>query len=63
MAAAGVTPMIAGAPSVGVPFVLGGGGLITYAFYLNNQAKKLPSTTFGIMPVRKGVKFGLSRSW
>ena len=63
VAAAGITPLIAGAPSVGVPFMLGGGGLITYAFYVNNKAKQLPSTTFGVVPLKKGVKFGFSRSW
>lgn len=62
-AAAGVPAMMAGANSVGVPFVIGGGGLIGYAFYLNGKAKQLPSTTFGIVPLKKGVAFGMSRSW
>jgi hypothetical protein len=62
-AAVGITPMIAGAPSIGVPFMLGGGGLIYYAFHLNSKAKQLPSINFGIVPIKKGVKFGMSRSW
>lgn len=63
VAAAGITPMMAGYNSVGVPFVAGGGALIYYGIHLNNKAKQLPSTTFGVAPVRKGVAFTFNRSW
>jgi hypothetical protein len=63
VAAAGIGPMTAGYASVGVPFLAGGGGLIAYAVHLNGKAKQLPSTTFGVVPLKKGVAFGVSRSW
>lgn len=53
VAAAGITPLIYGVSSLGVPLVAGGGGLIYYAFRVNNQAKQMPSTTLGIVPVRR----------
>jgi hypothetical protein len=63
VASAGILPMAYGAPSVGVPFMLGGGGLIYYAFHLNNKAKQMPSTTFVVAPLKKGVAVGVTRSW
>lgn len=62
-AAASLAPLMAGAHSVGVPFLIGGGGMIGYAFYLNDKAKRLPTTTFVVAPVKRGVTVGVTRSW
>jgi len=63
VAAAGVLPLMAGAKSVGLPMVAGGGALTYYGLRLHNKAKRMPSTTFGVMPLKKGLAFGVSRSW
>ncbi len=63
VAAAGIMPMMAGYKSIAVPFLAGGGGLIYYAFQLNNKAKQLPSTTFTVVPVRRGAALVVARSW
>jgi hypothetical protein len=63
VAGAGVVPMMAGAKSVAIPFLAGGGVLIYYGVHLNNKAKQMPSTRFTVVPVKKGVAVGVHRSW
>lgn len=63
VASAGIAPMAAGAPSLGVPLVAGGGALIFYAFQLHNKAKQMPSLTFHVVPLKKGFALGGQKSW
>ena len=60
-ASTGATAMFA-APSIGVPFVAGGGAMMFYGVHLRRRAKQMPFTTFHVVPFKKGVALGLSRS-
>ncbi len=62
LAATGATTMIT-VPKFGVPLAAGGGALIYYGVHLRNRAKQMPFTAFGVVPLKRGVAFGLLRSW
>jgi hypothetical protein len=63
VASAGVMPAISGYPQVGLPFFAAGGGLAYWGLRTKKKAETMASVQFGIVPLRKGVAFGYSKSW
>lgn len=49
--------------TLGTTLTIAGAGMIGYSIHLNRKAKAMPSTTFGVVPLKNGVAFGVNRSW
>lgn len=43
--------------------VAGGGALAYYGRKKKREAEARPAIQFGVVPLRKGIAFGLSRRW
>lgn len=66
VAATGLTPMFMGTSkgvAIGLPLVGGGSALAWHGYRTKKRAEARPTLSFGVVPLKKGIAFGASRSW